>query len=106
VREIVGASFHEVHVDASLEACEQRDPKGLYKRARAGQIPQFTGISSPYESPEAPDLRIDTVIHSVESAVHLLRDHLAAAGVLREGRGRPQLAAIGQHRTGRAFQFQ
>jgi len=106
VREIVGASFHEVHVDASLEACEQRDPKGLYKRARSGQIPQFTGISSPYESPEAPDLRIDTVIHSVESAVHLLRDHLAAAGVLREGRGRPQLAAIGQHRTGRAFQIQ
>ena len=60
VREILGASFREVYVEASLAACEERDPKGLYKRARAGQIPQFTGISSPYEPPENPDVRLDT----------------------------------------------
>ena len=49
-------SFHEIYVEASLEVCEQRDPKGLYKRARAGEIPEFTGISSPYEAPEQPQL--------------------------------------------------
>ncbi|MDH4134299.1 MAG: adenylyl-sulfate kinase, partial [Gammaproteobacteria bacterium] len=57
VREILGKDFHEVYVEASLDACEARDPKGLYKRARAGQIPRFTGISSPYEPPENPDVR-------------------------------------------------
>jgi len=93
VRTIVGGVFREVHVDASLEACEQRDPKGLYRRARAGQIPQFTGISSPYEPPEHPDLRIDTVTHSVDSAVHLMRNYLFGAGVLREARGRTPAAA-------------
>lgn len=52
--------FHEIYVRASLEACESRDPKGLYKRARTGEIPEFTGISSPYEPPERPDLVVPT----------------------------------------------
>lgn len=60
VRQIVGpVRFREVHVATSLETCEARDPKGLYARARAGEIPQFTGISAPYEAPEAPDLRVE-----------------------------------------------
>ncbi|MGE3294833.1 MAG: adenylyl-sulfate kinase, partial [Geminicoccaceae bacterium] len=52
--------FHEIYVRASLEACESRDPKGLYKRARKGEIPEFTGISSPYEAPDQPDLVVAT----------------------------------------------
>ena len=53
-------SFHEIYVKASLEACESRDPKGLYARARTGEIRDFTGISSPYEVPATPDLTIPT----------------------------------------------
>ena len=53
-------TFHEIYVRASLEACEGRDPKGLYKRARTGEIPEFTGISSPYEAPDQPDLVVAT----------------------------------------------
>jgi adenylylsulfate kinase len=65
--------FVEVFVDASLETCESRDVKGLYQRARAGQIPEFTGISAPYEAPERPELVLDTNRQtSVESVGRLL----------------------------------
>ena len=60
--------FIEVFIDASLEVCEQRDPKGLYKKARAGQIKNFTGLDSPYESPLKPELVIDTIEITVEQA--------------------------------------
>ena len=60
--------FIEVFVDASLEVCEQRDPKGLYKKARAGQIKNFTGLDSPYENPLKPELVIDTIEITVEQA--------------------------------------
>ena len=53
-------AFHEIYVKASLAACEARDPKGLYQRARKGEIPEFTGISSPYEAPDHPDLVVPT----------------------------------------------
>jgi adenylyl-sulfate kinase len=59
-RRVGGATFHEVFVKASLDACERRDPRGLYRRARSGEIPEFTGVSSPYEAPTSPDLIIDT----------------------------------------------
>ena len=59
VRKIAGTDFHEVYCDCSLEVCEQRDVKGLYKRARAGEIPDFTGISSPYEAPGNPDIAVN-----------------------------------------------
>lgn len=73
-REIIGAErFAEVFVDAPLEVCESRDPKGLYKKARAGEIPAFTGISDPYEAPEKPELHLRTNEQSVEQLV----DHLA-----------------------------
>ena len=55
-----------------LEVCERRDAKGLYRRARAGEIPEFTGISSPYEPPEAPFLRLDTTGRTVEDCVEEL----------------------------------
>ncbi len=56
--------FFESHVDAPLEVAELRDPKGLYRRARIGKIAQFTGIDSPYEVPQSPDIRLDTVSHT------------------------------------------
>ena len=63
VRKIAGSDFHEIFCKCSLEVCEDRDVKGLYKRARAGEIPDFTGISSPYEEPEYANLTIDTESH-------------------------------------------
>ena len=61
VRDVVGDDdFLEVYVDAPLDVCESRDPKGLYKKARSGEIPEFTGISSPYEAPEAPAVHLRT----------------------------------------------
>jgi bifunctional enzyme CysN/CysC len=65
-------AFHEIHVKASLEACEARDPKGLYRRARAGEIRDFTGISSPYEPPDAPDLVLATDELPVEDCLATL----------------------------------
>jgi bifunctional enzyme CysN/CysC len=59
-----GGEFLEIHLSTPLEVCEQRDPKGLYRKARAGSLPNFTGIDSPYEAPEAPELRLDTAILS------------------------------------------
>jgi bifunctional enzyme CysN/CysC len=67
-----GEAFHEIYVKASLEACESRDPKGLYRRARAGQIAEFTGISSPYEPPEAPELVVPTDELPVEDCLAML----------------------------------
>ncbi len=63
VRKIAGTDFHEIYCKCSLDVCEERDVKGLYKRARAGEIPDFTGISSPYEEPEFADLTVDTESH-------------------------------------------
>lgn len=60
--------FIEVFIDAALEICEQRDPKGLYKKARSGEIKNFTGLDSPYEPPESPEMIIDTTILSIEEA--------------------------------------
>ena len=64
--------FIEIHVDTPLELAEQRDVKGLYRKARAGQIKNFTGIDSPYEAPDSPDIRIDTAVMSAEEAADLI----------------------------------
>ena len=78
-REIIGPRhFREVHVATPLAVCEQRDPKGLYRNARANALTQFTGVSAPYEAPVAPDLRIDTSVVEVAQAVHALRALLTA----------------------------
>jgi bifunctional enzyme CysN/CysC len=71
-RVAAGDRFHEIHVEASLEVCEARDPKGLYRKARAGEITDFTGIQSPYEPPESPDLVVDTAALTVEEALDRL----------------------------------
>lgn len=77
-KEIIGADdFLEVFVDAPLDVCESRDVKGLYKKARAGQIPNFTGISAPYEAPENPDMHVRTGIRSVEECVRQIIEFVA-----------------------------
>jgi adenylylsulfate kinase len=74
--------FVEVYVSASVETCESRDVKGLYQRARRGEIPEFTGISAPYEAPERPELVLDTNRQSVEESVASLVAHLEKNGYL------------------------
>ena len=78
-REIVGDEFHEIYLDPGLAACEARDPKGLYKKARAGEIPEFTGISSPYEAPVNPQLRVDTSEQSVNESLQELVNYVNQA---------------------------
>lgn len=74
--------FIEVHVATSLEVCEQRDPKGLYKKARRGKIQHFTGIDSPYQIPDAPEINIDTAENSVDECVTILMDYMIEQGIL------------------------
>lgn len=82
VRELLEPSeFVEVYLDASLQVCESRDPKGLYRRARQGDIPQFTGIDSPYEPPERPEVVLHTGQLSVAQCLALLSHELAQRGL-------------------------
>ncbi|MEA2012784.1 MAG: adenylyl-sulfate kinase [Verrucomicrobiota bacterium] len=71
-KNIIGDEYIEIHVSTPLEECERRDIKGLYAKARSGEIPNFTGISSPYEEPENPHIRIDTTNYSIEQASELV----------------------------------
>ena len=68
-RKTSGNAFHEIHIATDLATCESRDPKGLYKKARSGALPEFTGISAPYEAPQQPALRIDTAGESIETSL-------------------------------------
>ena len=79
---VAAGDFIEIHCAADLAVCEGRDPKGLYAKARAGQIKDFTGISSPYEEPEAPELRIDTGGQSLQGSVAQVISYLETKGVL------------------------
>ncbi len=74
--------FFEVHVDCALEICEERDPKGLYKKARAGEIKDFTGIDAPYEAPTKPELVVDTGKESLQESTQRVLDALKAGGIL------------------------
>lgn len=74
--------FIEVYCDCPLSICESRDVKGLYKRARAGKIKNFTGISSPYETPKDPELVVDTGGESLEASVAIVVDYLMACGIV------------------------
>jgi adenylylsulfate kinase len=83
-RAVIGDErFVEVFLDVPLEDCERRDPKGLYRKVRAGEIAEFTGISSPYEAPEAPEIRIPTSGLSVDQSVDRVLTYLAERGFLR-----------------------
>ena len=75
-------NFIEVYVQADVETCEQRDPKGLYKKAKAGEIKNFTGISAPFEAPENPELVLKTGEKSVEECVSELMNYLREGGYL------------------------
>lgn len=72
-RTIIGDRFFEIHINSDLEVCESRDPKGLYAKARKGQLAEFTGISSPYEAPLSPDLMIDTARSTIAESVAKLQ---------------------------------
>ncbi|HEX3801673.1 MAG TPA: adenylyl-sulfate kinase [Solirubrobacteraceae bacterium] len=74
--------FFETYVDTPLEIAELRDPKGLYRRARDGQIPQFTGIDSPYEPPETPEIRLDTVAYTPAECALTVMETLVSVGRL------------------------
>ena len=69
-------------VDCPLEECEKRDVKGLYEKARAGEIPEFTGISAPYEAPEKPELVLKTAESSVDECVAQVIEYLSDRGLL------------------------
>ena len=82
-RSLVGADeFVEIFVDTPIAVAEARDPKGLYKKARRGELKEFTGIDSPYEPPEHPEIRIDTTISDPEAAAETIVEHLLRTGVL------------------------
>jgi len=81
-RSIVGDKFIEVHCDTALEVCESRDVKGLYKKARAGEIADFTGISSPYEAPENPEICVDTGSNDLSVCVDQVIAYLSNKGVI------------------------
>jgi adenylylsulfate kinase len=83
VRDLVAKKdFIEIYCSCPLEICEQRDVKGLYRRARAGEIQEFTGISSPYEAPEAPDLTVETYKHSIETCTQQVINLLLERGAI------------------------
>ncbi len=79
---IPDGEFVEVLVDCPLEECEKRDVKGLYKKARAGEIPEFTGISAPYEAPEKPELVIKSAEYELAACVQQVMDDLKQRGVI------------------------
>lgn len=81
VRELVGENdFIEIYCRCTLETCEERDVKGMYKKARRGEISDFTGISSPYEQPENAEIVVDTDRLSIEECVNQIFDHLESMG--------------------------
>jgi adenylylsulfate kinase len=87
VRELhkaAGLNFVEVYVDCSLAVAEKRDPKGLYKRARAGEIKNFTGIDDPYEAPENPEIHLRTDEMTLEEEVATVVEYLIRNGIIRE----------------------
>jgi adenylylsulfate kinase len=83
VRELLAdGEFIEVHMDTPLATCEERDPKGLYGKARAGEIKNFTGIDSPYEAPERPEVRLNTAEMPVEECTETLLGYLVQRGFI------------------------
>jgi len=80
---MANGEFVEVFIDTPLEVCESRDPKGLYKKARAGEIPNFTGISSAFDIPESPELHIKTAEQTIEQSVEQIIGYLSKAGIIK-----------------------
>ena len=82
--EDAGLKFIEVFVNTPLSECEKRDPKGLYKKARAGEIPQFTGISAPYEAPENAEIVLLPAEKSVDECCEQVLEYLVAQGLVKK----------------------
>lgn len=82
VRNLCGDKFIEVFVDCPVDVCAERDPKGLYQKAREGKIPEFTGVSAPYEAPEQPELVLNTAELSVEACVRKVAEYLQTRDIL------------------------
>ena len=82
LHEAANIAFVEVHVDCSLAEAEKRDPKGLYKKARAGEIKNFTGIDDPYEAPTAPEIHLHTDQMTLEEEVQIILDYLTENNVI------------------------
>jgi adenylylsulfate kinase len=82
VRALMPDDFVEVYVDCPIDVCEQRDVKGLYQKARAGQIPEFTGVSAPYEPPLEPELTLRTGQQTVEESIRQILAYLEARGTI------------------------
>lgn len=84
IRELLDdGEFIEVFVDASIETCESRDPKGLYKKVRTGEIKGFTGIDAPYEAPVDPEITVNTDMQTLEESVQTIVSYLKAKGYLK-----------------------
>ena len=83
VRQLLNkGKFIEVYIDCSLSECEKRDPKGLYKKARKGEITDFTGVSAPYEIPLEPEITVNTTLDTVEESAEKVLEHLIKGGYL------------------------
>jgi adenylylsulfate kinase len=83
-RGLCSDGFIEVYVECTVDVCSQRDPKGLYKKAMDGLIPEFTGVSAPYEAPDNPELVLNTAVDSVETCVAKLIEYLQERGILQK----------------------
>jgi adenylyl-sulfate kinase len=81
--------FHNVYIKADVSTCIGRDPKGLYQKALAGEIPNFTGISDPFEEPENPDLVLDTRTHTIEESIAQLAYYLEQCDILEPAEALP-----------------
>lgn len=82
-RALVGADFIEIFIDTPLAECEKRDPKGMYKKARAGEIANFTGIDSPYEAPKAPEVHVKTAGKAIEEVANKVVEYLLDNGYIK-----------------------
>lgn len=83
IRDLMGDRFIEIFIDCDIEVCEERDPKGLYKKARGGLIKDFTGIDSPYEKPDNPEITIHSHKNTIDECVDNIMDYLKERGFLR-----------------------
>ena len=101
LHEKAGLKFVEVFVDCSLEEAERRDPKGLYKKARAGEIKNFTGIDDPYEEPVNPEIHLHTDQTTLEDEVSMVVDYLLSQGIIRAGDDTAAASAIPATATNR-----
>ena len=83
VRELIApTAFLEIFVDTPIEECIRRDPKGLYAKAKTGRIENFTGLDSPYEAPEAPEIRVATLAATAETAAERILDELRLRNII------------------------